>query len=1464
MKTNNRINPIRSTLARFTFASGMGVALFFGASPASAAPPVTTGLIVSLSADEVDPEDPDQVRVDGADIYMKQWNDQTIPANHATQTIESDQPRYIATGLNGLPVLRFAQRNDDDGSLLYLGDLGSLTPSAASIYVVATINNDGRYNLFGNRNDNDERWVADTWAEAKPGSWQNGRDESNFAQSSFPTNGSHVFALHASNTSFSIDINGTSIGSRTGNNYSSGSGSNWTIGNRSTAGQPLNGDIAEILIYDRVLSPAETLQVGAYLSAKYGLVTEYLPQAKIATFGPGAIIRPVVSKASAVTWIVPPGSNLAALSPTFTLSPGATCTVAGTPAVSGETRDFTNPVAYTVTSSDTLRTTTYTVTALVSPTSLAPVTSGLTLHLDASLLPGLNDNDPMSFWPDVSGSGNNAAAGGTPTYKANALNGQPAVRFNDNSRFTTENISAAFGDPTPNAVNIGTLGTAVNGAYVNSPTRGIAGALTADSNTAITLNGANQNVNIPYSAELNSQVFSAEIWARPSTTLGAGQAQAIFSSGEPVAASGRKGWVVYCFGTASGNVWSFRPYWGTGTSVLNGTSDGIDSPVGTADAGNWSHVVVVNDGTDCKLYVNGTLQSSYTMVPERPYVPGGAASGTTIGSRFGAGNQFNGSVDECAFYNTALSAADVLARYNNGLDAGRATPYATLVGASNPVAYYRLAEPAAPLAGATGFIVTTINNDGAYTLVRANNGVDEWWRWPGDGRSYPGFFRGERLESYCAMPENGSHLFAMTSSASAWQMSINGASQGSRGGNFSAGGSVIIGDGSTGGGLNGDIAEVLIYNRTLTALEQNQVGVYLATKYGLSTSYGPPVVVNFTPPDGQTTGSTEDLVVTFNEPINIGTGDITIKNITDNTQIVIDVTDDFQVSRSGAVLTINPIEDLPLGKNYAVQIAAGAVVDQSTLAFPGILDDTTWNFTTAALTPTTIAVVTSGSPSVYGDTVTFTATVDPIPTSGTVLFLRNGFILGSAVPVNTTTGVATLTTSTLGYEELGNEITAEYSGNFQFAASVTEDSVTQDVEKATLTVKALTTLRAINTANPDPLPYEITGFKNNQSLGSSGVTGTPALTTTAELVSPVGDYPITAALGSLMAQNYSFTFEDGTLIVKVVTDTFSINFYAYPGWMTETQRANLLMPSSLPAGFGDWFATGWRNVEVPWGGGLQPAQSITSNKGSSATFIFKDCRNGWSSTGEPRTTNLGVGNYNMMAAGVNATTHVDAPNPPGSNDFDMEITGIPFANYDVIFYMRTNQDQYGDGTGVIKFNGGADRAYTIQESAFNGTFTEMIDATTPGNYIVFRNVTGSSFVARSWGNGFNHQGPAGIQIREATPVGGFNTWATANAPGQTVSQDHDNDGVENGIEYFMGESGSSFTAMPALNSSNEITWPASAAYNGTYEVQTSPDLVNWTNVVPKPAISGGNLSYTLPSGAPGGKSFVRLLVTPAP
>ena len=44
----------------------------------------------------------------------------------------------------------------------------------------------------------------------------------------------------------------------------------------------------------------------------------------------------------------------------------------------------------------------------------------------------------------------------------------------------------------------------------------------------------------------------------------------------------------------------------------------------------------------------------------------------------------------------------------------------------------------------------------------------------------------------------------------------------------------------TGREYKGDVAEVIIYNRALTSLEQNQVGYYLASKYNVATSYSPP------------------------------------------------------------------------------------------------------------------------------------------------------------------------------------------------------------------------------------------------------------------------------------------------------------------------------------------------------------------------------------------------------------------------------------------------------------------------------------------------------------------------------------------------------------------------------------------------------------------------------------------------
>jgi hypothetical protein len=106
--------------------------------------------------------------------------------------------------------------------------------------------------------------------------------------------------------------------------------------------------------------------------------------------------------------------------------------------------------------------------------------------------------------------------------------------------------------------------------------------------------------------------------------------------------------------------------------------------------------------------------------------------------------------------------------------------------------------------------------------------------------------------------------------------------------------------------------------------------------------------------------------------------------------------------------------------------------------------------------------------------------------------------------------------------------------------------------------------------------------------------------------------------------------------------------------------------------------------------------------------------------------------------------------------------------------------------------------------------------------------------------------------------GSFADWALTNAPDQDPSEDYNNDGVQNGVAYFMGVTGPA--TNPVLDASNTVTWPMSPTFSGTAVVQTSSDLSIWTPASPQPTPSAGNLTYTLPSGL--GKQFVRLVVTP--
>jgi hypothetical protein len=85
------------------------------------------------------------------------------------------------------------------------------------------------------------------------------------------------------------------------------------------------------------------------------------------------------------------------------------------------------------------------------------------------------------------------------------------------------------------------------------------------------------------------------------------------------------------------------------------------------------------------------------------------------------------------------------------------------------------------------------------------------------------------------------------------------------------------------------------------------------------------------------------------------------------------------------------------------------------------------------------------------------------------------------------------------------------------------------VTPAVLTVTANNFVVAYGAADP-AYTAAITGLVNGDSLATA-VTGTPALSSTATITSPVGSYPITAAVGTLAAKNYSFVYVAGTLTV---------------------------------------------------------------------------------------------------------------------------------------------------------------------------------------------------------------------------------------------------------------------------------------------------------------------------------------------
>jgi hypothetical protein len=209
---------------------------------------------------------------------------------------------------------------------------------------------------------------------------------------------------------------------------------------------------------------------------------------------------------------------------------------------------------------------------------------------------------------------------------------------------------------------------------------------------------------------------------------------------------------------------------------------------------------------------------------------------------------------------------------------------------------------------------------------------------------------------------------------------------------------------------------------------------------------------------------------------------------------------------------------------------------------------------------TNLVLATSGTPSVYGSSVTFTATMTAVgggalPT-GTIQFQDNAVNLGSAVAVNGS-GIATYTTSSL---IVGTHpITAVYSGDTNYLGA-TSSTVNQVVTKAVLNVNATSATKVYGAALP-VFAYTTTGWQLSDT--SALITGAPSESTACTAASHVAASPctLTIAVGTMnVLANYSYNFVNSTMTITQAPLVITAN------------NASRAVGSANPA-FSDVFAT---------------------------------------------------------------------------------------------------------------------------------------------------------------------------------------------------------------------------------------------------------------------------------------------------
>jgi methionine-rich copper-binding protein CopC len=116
-----------------------------------------------------------------------------------------------------------------------------------------------------------------------------------------------------------------------------------------------------------------------------------------------------------------------------------------------------------------------------------------------------------------------------------------------------------------------------------------------------------------------------------------------------------------------------------------------------------------------------------------------------------------------------------------------------------------------------------------------------------------------------------------------------------------------------------------------------------------------PTLISSTPKDNTTEVAVgNNLVLTFSEPVQAGSGNIVISNGAGDTRTIA-VTDASQITIKNNTVTINPTKNLNANSHYSVKIVGGVIKDLAGNAYAGLADATALGFSTTDTIPTLIS-----------------------------------------------------------------------------------------------------------------------------------------------------------------------------------------------------------------------------------------------------------------------------------------------------------------------------------------------------------------------------------------------------------------------------------------------------------------------------------------------------------------------------